>query len=131
VRAELRSLYTPDLPDSDLVNYRPEDGDCFSLTVGAFIGPDEPPLGEELFTFHACTAAWFAGHPPEKGFEFLRGTIVLSRWHYPTLHRAIDDLCKHTSGKDWLDVATQLSRFGFWEHENMSQYDSSFAPFWR
>src|SRR5438477_4337297 len=100
MRAELRGLYTPDLPDPDLANYRPEDGEYFSLTVAAFIGPDEPPHGEELFTFRVRTATWLADHPPPKGFEFLRSTILLTSWNYETLHRAISDVCRHTSGAD-------------------------------
>ena len=131
MHAELRGIYTPDAPDPDLTNFRPEDGECFSVTVGAFIGPNEPPLGEELFTFRVCTAAWLAEHPPPKGFEFLKGTILMSRWDYATLYRAIEDLCRHTSGADWLEIAAQLSRYGAWEHEDMSRYDESFTPFWR
>lgn len=117
VRAELRGLYTPDCPDPDLANYHPEDGEYFSLMVGAFIGPDEPPLGEELFDFHVCTAAWLADHPPQKGFEFLKNTILLTRWDYAVLTRAIGDLCRHTSGADWREIANRLSRYGRWEHE--------------
>jgi hypothetical protein len=57
-------------------------------------------------------------HPPPKGFEFMRSTVVVTRWDYQTLERALSDLCLHMTGDDWRDVATRLSRYGGWEFED-------------
>jgi Immunity protein 8 len=114
VNATLRGIYSPDLPDLDPEDYQPSDPECFSLAIGAYIGPSEPPLGEEEFAFTVCTAAWLAQHPPPKGFEFLRGTLLLSRWDYPILKRAISDLCLHAEGATWNEVAEKLKRYAHW-----------------
>lgn len=118
MRAQLRGIYSPHVLGSDLAEWRPEDGECFSLLVGAFIGPDEPPQGEELFDFIVCTAAWLAVHPPPKGFEFLRSTILVTHWDYQVVERAIRDLCFHTEAGTWAEITEKLSRFGRWEFED-------------
>jgi hypothetical protein len=117
VRAELRGLYSPDVHGLDPARWQPKDASHFSIAVGAYIGPDAPPFGEELFTFTVCTASWLAAHPPPKGFQFVKGTLLVTRWDYGIVERAISDLCRHTTGDDWYDVATRLSRYGQWELE--------------
>jgi len=44
--------------------------------------------------------------------------LVLSRWNYATLLRALTDLCLHTEGEDWEQIAMKLSRYGAWEFED-------------
>jgi hypothetical protein len=116
VRAELRGLYSSDI--EDLPTFRPADGTVFHVEVGAFVGPAGEPVGEDLFYFHVCTVRWLEERPPPKGFEFLRHYLLLTRWDYDVLVRAVSDLCLHTEGKDWNEIATKLSRFGRWEYEN-------------
>jgi hypothetical protein len=116
MHAELRGLYSPDVPEG-LEAFSPEDAECFNLLVGAFIGPADNG-GEDLFYFSVCTATWLAEHPPPKNFEFLRNTILMNRWDHSTLHRAITDLCRRAEGPDWDAVALHLSRYGLWELED-------------
>lgn len=115
VRADLRGFYSSDV--ADLEAWRPDDPECFELQVTAFIGPNDRG-GEEMFDFRVCTAAWLAQHPPPKNFEFLRNTILIGRWDYATLARALGDLCFHTEGDDWNALAARLSRWGRWEFED-------------
>lgn len=113
VRAELRSLDSADAP-TGLESFQPDDAERFSLAVGAIIGPFDGP-GAELFYFNVCSPRWIEENPPPKGFEFMHSYLILSQWNYQTLHRALSDLCLHTEGDDWADVATKLSRYGRWE----------------
>jgi hypothetical protein len=115
VRAQLRGVYSPDIPD--LEAYRPDDGECFQLAVTAFFGPANGQ-GEEMFDFIVCTATWLHDKPPPKGFQFMRSTILLSRWDYAILNRALADLCTHTEADDWPGVALRLSRYRQWEYED-------------
>jgi immunity protein 8 of polymorphic toxin system len=115
VRAELRGVYSPDI--ADLEAYRPKDGDNFHVAITAFIGPADGP-GEETFQFAVCTARWIQENPPPKGFQFMRSTILLTRWDYATLNRALTDLSRHTSADDWPSLALRLSRYGHWEYED-------------
>ena len=75
-------------------------------------------FGEELYDFTVCTANWLKEHSPEKNIAFLPHTILMGRWDYAPLNRALNDLCLHTEGADWPEVAIKLSRFGYWEYED-------------
>jgi hypothetical protein len=114
VHAVLLGIYSPDLPDPDPVAYQPPDPECFSLTIGAFIAPSEPPPAQDELQLRVCTASWLDAHPPPKGFEFLRGTILLPRWDYAILRRAIDDLCRHAQAATWDEIARRLNCEGRW-----------------
>jgi hypothetical protein len=96
VRAELRSLDSADAPEG-LESFR----------------PGEP--GADLFYFHVCSPRWIETNPPPKGFEFMHGFLVLTRWDHKVVVRAIKDLCLRTEGADWQEVAMKLSRYGNWE----------------
>jgi len=126
VQAELRGFYSPDI--AELESYRPEDGQSFNISITAFIGPADGP-GEEMFQFTVCTAEWMHANPPPKGFQFMRSTILLSRWDYSTLERALTDLCAHTSADDWPTLAMRLSRYGHWEYEDYTEGErEAFRP---
>jgi hypothetical protein len=116
MRAALRGFYSSDI--EALETHRPDDPECFQIGVTAFIGPAEGGFGEEMFDFTVCTANWLQQHPPPKNFEFLRSTILMERWDYATLSRALGDLCLHAEGKDWPEIAAKLSRYGHWEFED-------------
>jgi hypothetical protein len=119
VRAELRSLDSADAPHG-LDSFQPDDSERFAIAIGAVIGPPNT-AGGDLFYFTACSARWLADNPPEKGFEFMHGYVLLIRWDYDLLQRAIADLCRRTEGGDWTEVATKLSRYGAWEFEGYKE----------
>jgi Immunity protein 8 len=113
VRAALRRLHAPDA--DPLAEFAPDDPESFSIHVQALVGPEDGE-GEESFGFTITTAPRLAEQPaPEKGFAFLQGVVLLSRWDYDTVVRAISNLCRNTEGETWEEVATSLSRFGHWE----------------
>jgi hypothetical protein len=64
---------------------------------------------------------WIEANPPPKGFEFMHSYLVLSRWDSSLVERAISDLCLHTEGADWQEVAGKLSRYGSWEFADYSE----------
>ena len=113
MRAKLRSLDSSDAPVG-LESFAPDDPENFAIAVGAIIGPADD-RGDELFYFNVCSPRWIEEHPPPKGFEFMHSYVVLPRWDYAVLHRAVDDLCLRTEGENWSEVATKLSRYGAWE----------------
>lgn len=113
MRAELWGLESVDAPDG-LESFRPEDPEVFAVLVEADIGPADGP-GAELFHFNVCSAKWIEANPPEKGFEFMHSYLVVSRWDFRLIERAIGDLCRHTSGADWNEIGMKLSRYGAWE----------------
>jgi immunity protein 8 of polymorphic toxin system len=113
MRAALRRLHSLDA--DPLAEFAPDDPESFSIFVQALVGPQDAE-GEESFDFTITTASWLAEHSaPEKGFEFLQGVLLLSRWDYDIVVRAIGDLCRRTEGETWEEVAMSLSRYGHWE----------------
>ncbi|HEU5477309.1 MAG TPA: Imm8 family immunity protein [Gaiellaceae bacterium] len=84
----------------------------------------ELSLARRAVTARRCSISRSARPPGwrgihrQRGFEFLRSTILVTRWDYKTLERALGDLCLHTTGDDWREIATRLSRYGRWEFED-------------
>jgi len=121
VHAVLRSLTSVDCP-VPLDIYEPEQPDHFGLVVAALVGPDEGQ-GEEIFYVTVCSPTWLAEVTESKngcgkGFQFLRHHLLVNRWDFVLVQRAIDDLCRTTSGRAWTEVAMKLSRFLAWEFED-------------
>jgi hypothetical protein len=115
MRAQLRSLHSPDIPGS-WESFRPPSDAEWSVLVEAEIGPDDSP-GGDIFAFQVCTAGWLEGQLT-KGFRWGRGLLVVDRWDGRVVERAVRDLCLHTEGSDWSSIAQALSRFADWEFSN-------------
>jgi hypothetical protein len=118
VRAELRSVITSE--GESLASFFPEQPDKFVIGVRAIVGPAGFP-GEESFDFTVCTARWLAANPPQKGFAFLHGHLLVTQWDSDVVTRAISDVCFHTEGSDWSQIATSLSRLGYWEFDDYQE----------
>lgn len=117
MRAELRSLHSPDVDGGSLRSFQPANSEHFALNVTALVGP-AGEKGEESFEFRVCSPSWLAQEELPKGFAFLRHTLLVVRWDVGLVERAISDLCMRTEGETWGEVAQKLSRFGGWEFED-------------
>src|SRR6476660_8899111 len=107
LRAELRGLQSPDLPD--LERGVPEDTAHFGILVEASIGSSGSP-GEELFDFVVCTPSWLATQVSSGEYRFLRHYLLVQRYDYHLMQSAIEKLCASISGPDWTSVAEKLAR---------------------
>ena len=117
VRARLDALHSPDL--LDLKRGAPGDPEDFGILVQAMIGPaaSETPSGES-FDFLVCTPRWLERNVAPGEYRFGRSLLILARYDYRVLHRAITKLCHRTEGDDWPAVAERLNRFAHWEFED-------------
>lgn len=122
MRAELRDLHSADVP-AGLEAFTPPDARAFSVAVEATIGPAGSD-GGELFQFEVVGPDWFGVNPPGKGFRWGRHFLILDRWDYSVLHRVIADLCRHSEGRDWAEVAGKIARYGLWEFEDYREASS-------
>lgn len=117
MRAELRSLHSPDAPPG-LDSFQPSNPAHFSLLVQALVGP-EGSEGEESFDFIVMSGSALAAELADgDGYVFLRHRLLLPMWDAELAKRAISDLVRRTEGKDWKEIATKLSRYGHWEFED-------------
>lgn len=121
--AELRALYSTDVPSGDLTRYVPEDATSFGFPVTAAIGPKDAP-GVEIFDFFVCTPRWLAANLPILGYEWGRHKLILERWDYAAVHAAVQTLCAAAEGSEWATVAARLARYGAYEFE-----DDELPPF--
>ena len=121
VRAELRWLHSPDLPD--LEHDTPTDPDCFCVLVQAMVG-ERGAGGSESFGFLVCTPRWLAREVAEASYVLGRPYIVMARYDYQLMLRIITELCDEAEGPDWEMVATRLGRYGLWEREDIKDLTS-------
>jgi hypothetical protein len=122
VHAVLQSLESPALEPDTLDSFAPPLADDFGIALSALIGPSEGE-GAEVFYLTVCSPTWLARatmFENSKGFEFIRNRLVVERWDAELIRRAVTDLCLHTSGADWHEVAIKLSRYLYWEFEDYS-----------
>jgi hypothetical protein len=47
-----------------------------------------------------------------------RSYLFVTSWSASLVLRVFDDLCRNAEGSDWNEVATKLSRYGYWEFED-------------
>lgn len=96
--------------------YIPTEPDNFLLNIQAFFGP-KGSKGSESFDFTLCTPKAL-----EEKFRnevvFIRHYIIVSSFDYNKLVASFEKLANSVSGKDWHEIATQLSRYGYWEFED-------------
>lgn len=113
MRAELKSLYSPDV---DLETYYPDDPECFSLLLQAFIGL-ENEIGEDAFDFIVCTPQWLS---VEKRDQIIFGTsyIIVTDYNIRNIENYLKNYIHRCVGDSWLEIASQLTKVGNWEFEN-------------
>ena len=115
VRAALRRLHSPDA--IDLRSFHPSDSANFGILIQAMIGPAEAE-GEESFAFMLVTPQWIARELQTRDSRWGRSTLIVSRYAYETLERAVLALCDRAEGDSWSQVAEILNRSMTWEFED-------------
>jgi Immunity protein 8 len=114
-RAELKSLYSPQLQDIEVS--QPPDPADFEILVQAMIGL-EGEEGADTFDFVVCTPNRLirrvAAEGPLSGHSYL----FVEKYDYDVIRREIARYCATAMGPSWPQVAAVLSRYGQWEYEN-------------
>ena len=117
IRAELRSLYSPDA--DPLESFTPSGP--FGILVMAMIGPAGQE-GHESFDFMLCTPEWFSSN--------MRDDIAMGGHHlfvrdysYARLEKFVQDCCSSCGEETtWRAIAEKLGRLGKWEFEDYVPY---------
>ena len=120
IRPELRSLYSPDVPDLDLEHFAPDPPDDFLILVGASIGVAGEP-GQDMFYFIVTTPRVLDRKIVDDGYLLPRHYLLLHRFDYDTLWSAIGNLCQQVETPDWPAAASRLARYGQWEFEDYQE----------
>jgi hypothetical protein len=115
LRAEVRRLHSPDVPD--LRGYTPPAGDDFSVLIQIFAGPVGSD-GEESFDIEVVTPNRLASRAAEKGPISGRHLLIVESFDYASIERWIRAAVAACDGSDWAQVADRLARIGRWEFED-------------
>lgn len=115
MKAELRSLHSPDV--DDLRSYNPG-GAPFSVFVEAMVGI-EGASGEESFGFTVCNPASLESQLAAKADSgWHRALLVVGSYDFERIQSAVRALCDGAEADDWKSVARNLSRYTLWEFED-------------
>jgi hypothetical protein len=122
MRAEIHHLLTPDIDPAAFV---PDDPERFAFLVQMLAGPAGEE-GEESFQFEVCTPGWLRDRVRTEGPMSGRHFVIVDSFNWPVLQSYFQRLVTRCWGADWHEVATKLSRYGFWEfEENTPEVDDT------
>lgn len=87
-------------------------------------GPVDEP-GEESFDILVCTPRWLTEKYRDDEIISGRHKLIMFNYDYARLAARLEQAVKACAGESWNDVATKLSRFGYWEFEDYVEYESN------
>jgi len=106
--------------DSELPGELPLEGtEPFAVALRVEIGERDKP-GAEVFHFVAASPTGLHTELGDKGFNLMRGLILMERFNLATIHRAIGNLINHTrSLEKWDDVLRFFNRYSRYDSEDL------------
>lgn len=113
VRAQLRSIRSPDVPD--LFTWAPTGS--FSVVIELVIGPEGEP-GEESFALTLCTPDQLAREASKEGITDGRHHFVVERYDFASFERYLRRRVEACEGESWDEVAAKLARIARSEFED-------------
>jgi len=114
VRASLRRLHSPDIPD--LESYHPE-SNSFGFLLQAMFGPENGD-GEESFDMIVCTPGWVVRELAQKEIIVGHQHLILNEYDITKIRSFLVEYGCRCVGSTWQEVAAKLSRIGRWEFED-------------
>lgn len=115
VRAELRGVFSPDVPD--LRSHHPPDDEPWSVFVQLLVGPSGAD-GEESFGVVVCNGAWLESRARDQGPVLGRHHLVVASFAWGAVEGFVESYLERCVGETWDDVAQQVARLGHWEFED-------------
>jgi len=111
----------------DLGSFMPDDPSYFGISVMALVGSTDAPDADS-FDFFVCSPSWLAEHFDEPlgqaprtaepdGLHFGNRLVLMRRWDYAVLRKAITDLCEAFEAADWGTLASRIARTIPWEYD--------------
>ena len=108
----VKRVTSPDVARGDLP---PDPEDC-AVLCEAEIGPRQTH-GADLFHFTVVTPR-FLLRDIEAGARWGRGYLLVDRFSWSAVDRALEKLLLHAHRPTWLEAAGELSKELHWEFEN-------------
>ncbi len=118
MRAELKELLITDI---DVSSFWPEVEDDFGFYIQAIIGV-EGEDGGDSFGFQICTPKWLISNHDTFDAIFPRNMIIVFEYDIENIKKKIAARCEKCFGRNWLEIANELSKIGSWEFENYAPH---------
>ncbi|WP_414553465.1 Imm8 family immunity protein [Anabaena sp. CCY 0017] len=115
-QAELQMLISPDMLDME--QGEPENPYNFSILVQALIGIASEE-GADTFNIIVCTPDWLKNRIPAEGYIIGRAHLIVARYDYGVIKKAIESWCEKAKGKDWNEIVNILAKYSQWEYESL------------
>lgn len=119
MKAELKRVHSPDIPD--LSSHCFDNGESFCFLLQALVGP-EGGNGEESFDIEICTPKWLLENHGKHDVVFGRHRLIVFEYSYNLIINTIEKFIDSCSGNSWEEVAEKIGRLGKWEFEDYSDF---------
>lgn len=93
------------------------EGRPFMLTVDVSIRPDGEHEGADLFYLNVCNFEYVVEEISRSGAFWERDVLVVARWDWDHIERAVRERVKQVEGSDWDSVARELCGWLHWEFD--------------
>ncbi|MCW5971452.1 MAG: immunity 8 family protein [Blastocatellales bacterium] len=122
MKAEIKSMYSPDI--DDLSNYSPPDTENFCFLLQLIAGPASEK-GEESFDILVCTPRWLLENLKQEDVLIGRHYLIVKEYDFNRISHKIHKFVARCEGSNWDEVASKLSRLGHWEFEDYRESEGS------
>ncbi len=113
MKAQLKSIFSYDVPDGDLERWVPPKKD-FGINVMLFIGW-EGENKSDCFNTLLCTPGWFAQYLKKFQVESGQYTILVDAFDYGRLKSYIEAYLERCEGDSWPELARKVDHLASWE----------------
>lgn len=115
MKAKIHNIYSSDI--DDLVNYIPSNPEIFNFHLSLIAGPDSED-GEESFDLQVCSPKWMIENYKREEVIIGRHHLIMMEYSYERMITSIENFLMSCEGNNWHEVASKLSRLGYWEFED-------------
>jgi hypothetical protein len=113
--SEVKNIISPDILDFNA--YYPDDYKSFSFLIQVMVGP-KGENSSESFDVIVCTPQWLIENREEYDTVIGKGRLIVFKFDLPNILSKIRKIFEGCSGRNWSEIAINLSRYGHWEFEN-------------
>ena len=122
MKAEIKSIFSWDVPNGDLEHWTPPEKD-FGIFLMLFIGT-EGDKKSDCFDLLVCTPGWLSKELEEALIETGQYTIFVNSFDYAALSEYVNAYVNRCEGNSWPEVASKLDHLASWEFKTDNTYIS-------
>ncbi len=115
MKAEIKDIHSPDIPD--LQSYWPEDDSNFCFYLELSIGPVSEN-GEEIFGITICTPNWLIDNHQIEDTLFLRHHLLVFEYNYERIMNAVKKRIQTLTANNWDELSEKISKIAYWEFDD-------------